>query len=252
MLHSYPQPGKPKARAVCDAFARGCGGQMVPNIPRALLPGPAMFYGVRPAWLHLWQQAKAEGREWFYADNAYFDAGRERYFRVCRNRLQHDGSGESDGTRMRALGITVRPWTNGGEHIVVCAQSDEFLRVVSGVDGGAAGWIARTLKAMPTRRPVIVREKRVGRPLAADLEGAWALVTHTSAAANEALIAGVPAFVTGECAASPMAAGPLSQIEQPRRPEGRERWAGALCDRQWTLDEIRNGAAWRALGGCGG
>lgn len=202
-----------------------------------------MFYGVRPAWLHLWEQAKAEVREWWYADNSYFDAGRERYFRVTKNAMQHDGCGESDGTRLAELGVTAKPWRPGGYHIVVCVQSDEFLRVVVGIEGGAAGWLCgvRNALAKVTKRPLVIREKRDSRPLADDLAGAHALVTYCSAAANEALIAGIPVHV-GAGAALGLST-PLAEIDNPRRPDGRERWAAVLADNQWTLDELRRGAA---------
>jgi hypothetical protein len=46
-----------------------------------------------------------------------------------------------------------------------------------------------------------------------------------------------------------MASADLSEIEAPRRPEDRERWAGVLADNQWSVPEIRNGTAWKALNG---
>ena len=57
----------------------------------------------------------------------------------------------------------------------------------------------------------------------------------------------MPVFCTGVCAATPMASGPLSNIEEPRLPTRREEWAAALADRQWTVDELRDGVAWRVL-----
>ena len=83
----YPQPGKYKARVICRAFAVGAGGVSLNNIPDALEPGAAMFYGVRPAWAHLWAEAKADGRDWYYADNGYFPMD-VAYFRIARNRVQ--------------------------------------------------------------------------------------------------------------------------------------------------------------------
>jgi hypothetical protein len=241
-VHFYPQPGKPKAQRIAAAFAEGCGGKVMQHVPRELEPGPAAFYGVRPAWLHLWLQAKAEGREWWYVDNAYFDAARERCFRVVKNGLQHDGRGESDGKRLARLGVAVKPWRQDGEHVLVCVQSDEFLRVVAGVENGAAGWLVSTLRELSTvtTRPALVRVKRDSRPLAEDMEGAWAVVTYSSAAANEALLAGIPVSV-GAGAALDFST-PLRDIDNPRRPDGRERWAAVLADQQWTLSEIAGGA----------
>ena len=66
----YPTPNKGKARALLNAFCGGAGGDVVTEIPKRLLPGAAAFYGVTEATVHLWKQAKAEGRDWYYIDNA--------------------------------------------------------------------------------------------------------------------------------------------------------------------------------------
>ncbi len=207
-----------------------------------------MFYGVRPAVRHLWEQAKREGRDWYYIDNAYFDCVREVYFRVTRNALQVDGlcATWADGSnRFRALGLKVRDWQRDGKHIVICPQSDEFLRGVGGYDGD---WLVDATKALRqlTARPFRIRMKREHRPLAEDLRGAWALVTHMSCAAVEALLAGVPVFCTGRSSARWMGIGSLDRIESPVYPERRESWAAVLAANQWTLDEIRAGDAWKA------
>jgi hypothetical protein len=83
--------------------------------------------------------------------------------------------------------------------------------------------------------------------LAHALRDCWALVTWSSAAANEALLAGVPVFTAGTCAASSMGMADLTRIETPVYPDGRSGWAAALAGRQWTLDEMRLGMAWHAL-----
>lgn len=246
-IHSvtcYPQPCKAKAQRVCEAFAAGCGGA-VSGITPQLGPGAAMFYGVRQPWQHLWAQAKAEGRDWYYADNAYFDGARERYFRVTRNAIQHGGAGASDGRRARMHPLMPQVWQRAGREILICRQSDEFMRVV-----GRPGWFAETCAALRrvTDRPVVVRGKDDSTPLQEALRSAWAVVTWSSASAVEAVLAGVPVVCDPACAAWPFST-PLEEIEKPRRLEGRTRWAAVLADNQWTLDEMRDGTAWRMLHG---
>jgi hypothetical protein len=73
------------------------------------------------------------------------------------------------------------------------------------------------------------------------------LVTWSSAAANEALLAGVPVFVAGDCAASKMGLSDFTKIESPIYPPGRAAWAAALAGQQWSLEEFRSGVAWRTL-----
>lgn len=250
MLTCYAQLEKEKSRRVLGAFAAGAGGRMAWTTAAALEPGPAAFYGVRPPWKRLWDAARREGREWWYVDNAYFDRARERYFRVTRNGLQvepsHGLHSPYGAKRLRDLGVAVRDWRSSGSHVVVCPQSEEFLRTVAEYSGD---WTADTVAALrsSTDREIRVRGKREPRPLAADLRGAWALVTHMSCAAVEALLAGIPVFVTGRCAAGLLGSSDLSRIESPLLAEGRLEWARYLAANQWTLEELRSGEAWRHL-----
>lgn len=204
-----------------------------------------MWYGVRPPQLPLWRQAQAESRTWFYADNSLFDCVREQQFRITRNALQPTAIMPSDGKRFTALKQTVRPWKRDGRHIIVCPQSDEFMRTLCGIDD----WLGSTIAELKlhTNRPIIIRRKG-DRPLTLDLKNAWCLVTHMSAAAVEAIINGVPAICTGACAAQSVSRRWLQLIENPLYAE-RQPWLNWLADNQWSVDSIRDGTAWRALNG---
>jgi hypothetical protein len=240
----YPQPGKARSREVLEAFATGCGGKIAQSLE--LEEGPAAFYGTIGLEA-LVRRAMAEGRA-YLGDNSFFDCGRGKFFRFAKNAFQISSLAPPDYARFKSLGLVVKPWQRG-EHIVIVEQSAHFLNLV-----GASNWLARTLAELKacTDRPLKVRlwnrdKGGAAKSLQADLEGAHALVTCMSAAANEALLAGVPVFVTGPCAATPMASGPLSEIERPRYPDGREDWAAGLAGRQWVLEEFRSGLAWRQL-----
>lgn len=239
----YVTPGKRKGLKVMTDFARGCGGRVVQV--RSLECGAAAFYGVTDYLQPLLVRARAEGRVWYYIDNAYF--GRKRFWRVTERAFQHDGTGRADWARLRALAPDIQRWRKGGRHIVVCPQSDAFMRLVAGTS--AKAWITDVQAQLHqnTEREIRVRGKRDARPLAADLEHCHALVTHMSNAAVEATCAGVPVFTTGDCAASIMGLGKLSRIEMPAYPDGREKWAAVLAANQWTRDELRSGTCWRAL-----
>lgn len=238
----YPQPAKAKAHAVCDAFAFGCGGVVEQWIPDRLRPGAAMFYGVRPAWRHLWGQAKAEGRDWYYADNGFFPCG-VTFYRVARNAVQAV-TGRPDPGRAAALGIEIAPWRRTGRSVLICLQSDEFMATVAGTAIDLALEAGRH-----TDRPIVVRRKGDATPIAAALADAWCVVTWSSNCAIDAICAGVPAIVLGQSAAAPMAGTRLEQIEDPPRPDGRTEWVAALAASQWTLDEMARGDCWRALHG---
>lgn len=249
-VYAYPVPGKKKSHDICAAFVAGCGGTVVTD--GRLRDGDAFFYGITAEMEPLWRQVRSEhGRTFWYCDNAYFDEGRQTYFRVTKNQLQHSGFGRSDGARLSSLGVRMQPWRIAGDHIVVCPQSEHFMRVVVGHHGDWSRDIAVALAGL-TRRTVVVRQwsadkGRLGATLRQDLAGAHALVTWSSAAAVAAVVAGVPVVTLGQCAAEPMS-GSLARIERLPTPE-REEWAGVLADNQWTLDEMRRGLAWSMLNG---
>lgn len=211
----------------------------MPDIPAQLDPGAAVFYGVTPETAHLWRQAKAEGRDWYYIDNSYFDVSRGTYYRITKNAIQRTGIRASDGKRFKALGVKLQPWRSKGDHIVVCLQSPAFMKTVAGIDHDA--WWQRIQPGLrATGRQIRVRGWNANKAaqmasLQADLRDAWSLVTWSSAAAVEALIAGVQVMTAPECAAYEIGV------------RNRSRWAESLADNQWTIAEMRDGTAWKAL-----
>jgi hypothetical protein len=251
-VHGYAAKGKSKARVLCEAFLQGAGGGSVfQPPPRNLAPGGAVFFGVTEPTEHLWAQARGRGSEWYYLDNAYFDAARGRLFRATRNGVQATGEEPPDWARWAKLGIRIQPWNKCGRRILLVVQSETYMNVVA---GRRAGWWKQALATLRahTDREIRIRGWRSNKmalqsTLGEALRDCWALVTWSSAAANEALIAGVPVFVPGQCAASRMGLGDLSRIESPVYPDGRARWAAALAGRQWSLEELRDGTAWRAV-----
>lgn len=250
----YPIPNKPKARRTCEAFAQGVraaagyekAAAIHDNVPAKLDDGMAVFYGVRPCVSHLFRECKVSGRDFAYIDNSYLDATREARFRVTKNALQHDGSGTSTGDRFRALGLSVAPWRRSGRgrNVLVCLQSPEFMACVAD-DPDWSRWVVTAIREQ-TDRPIVLRAKGSAIPLADALRDAWVVVTWSSAAAVQALLAGVPVCVTPTSAAHRFTT-PLDEIDRPRMVDGREEWAAVLADNEWTLDDFRSGECWRAL-----
>jgi hypothetical protein len=246
LLTCYPQPEKARSMEVLAAFAAGAGGAPVLCGPKHLQDGAAAFYGV-VGIEHLFDCARMRRWEWYYGDNSYFDAARGKYFRFTRNAFQVSAVPECVSFErlrtMKCAPLALGAWRKGGRHIVVVEQSSHFLKL-----SGAPNWLDETVKALTvaTDRPLVLRrwsrdKAKMSDSLYKDLRGAHALVTHMSAAATEALLYGVPVFVTGECAAKPIASGLLSDIEFPQYPDGRLEWAANLANNQWTLEELRAG-----------
>lgn len=254
MVTCYPVMGKKKSLDICHAFADGCGGSIGYGKIRTA-DNAAFFYGVDASNEVSWKYVKDEGIPYYYCDNSYFDPSRQDYFRVTRNALQHSGEGKSDGHRFvrleRDYGVGLRPWFGNynRQTIVLCPQSPHFMHVIA---ERAGDWLEDTKVVLRkyTGRPFKVRDwssnkTKLSSTLAADLQDAYVLVTWSSAAAITAILSGVPAVCLGPCAAQPMAT-PVEELDFLRAPD-RENWAAVLADNQWTLEEFRNGTAWRAL-----
>ena len=158
-----------------------------------------MFFGVTEPTRHLWQQAKAAGRDWYYLDDSLFDISRGRMFRASRNAVQATGLELPDWGRWAALGLKVQPWRKHGRHVIIAAQSQTHMSVVA---GQRSSWWrdAFTILQAHTDREIVVRGWRSNKmalasSLAESLRDCWALVTWSSAAAIEAVLAGVPVFL---------------------------------------------------------
>lgn len=248
MVTAYSVIGKRKSFDICLAFIRGCNGQ----IGTKYRGGAAFFFGVDSSNVEIWEQVLANRDDFYYGDNSYFDSTRQKHFRVSKNRLQHSGLGVSNGARFKALGIEIKPWRSAGSHIVVCPQSDSFMKTLAGYSGDWTTHIVASLKAV-TDREIRVRKWSANKAALAatleqDLKGAHCLVTWSSAAAVTAVLRGVPVIVESkDCAAKPMA-GSIDEIEALPMPD-RENWAGCLADAEWSLEEMSNGTAWRSLNG---
>jgi hypothetical protein len=237
---------------VAPAFAVGCGGRAQRG--GVYHGGAAALYGVKSETYGIWQAIRLSRARWFYLDNAYF--GRGRFYRVTEGAIQHSGLGDiaSDTVaqpRWQRHGLRFKDWRRIGDHILVCDQSDAFLKLVGGVDPMAWRRQVRATIGLNSDRPLVWRSKGSKRALSDDLRKCWAVVTYTSNCAIDALLAGVPIFVLGPSAARPMGQNDLSLIEQPLYPDNREEWAAVLAANQWTLEEMRSGQAWSALNGIG-
>lgn len=241
-VYVYDSPQELTAPMFARAFANGCKGKIVTEYH----PGTWAGFG-SPRTMHMLQQAIAEGFTWYYGDKGYF--GRKDYYRITKNAYQHTGLTEkrSQMRRLRRWHTHAEPWRKAGRYIILATHSETYY----GLHGTTSNrWINETTRLIRQHsdREIIITSKNAN-PAKLHYRAAWALVTMRSNAAVEAIMHGVPVFCTHDCAASAMGLADLTKIEQPFYPEGRMEWAGVLADNQWTLYEIENGDAWRALNG---
>ena len=207
-------------------------------------------------------QFEAAGGRVLVAENGYLGAGGtapkfdvhpggpepHHYYALAEQ--WHNGRGRwPDGgpERWEALGVEAKPWRTEGDHILVCPNrsfgvGEQVMRP------GWADQVAVKL-AKQTKRPIRIRRHPGNdspkRPLAADLEGCWAVVIWSSGAGVHALVAGIPTYVE-----SPFwicrGARALGPIDEPVMPD-RMPHLHSLGWAQWEVREIESGEPFKKL-----
>jgi hypothetical protein len=225
------------------AFAHGCGGRIEYG-NRLRWAGPVALFGSPARWA-LIEEAMRLNRTLYYGDHGYLR--RRQFYRITKDGFQHDGTGNATADRFRAIGRPVQPWQSGGRHILLCPNSPTYFGLFK-MD--VYQWVndVTAQLALHSDRPVRVRWKGHATPIEEDLVGCHAVVVFSSAAAIDGLIAGVPCFTLANFAGTKrMGHTDLSLIESPMFPADREPFLWNLSDNQWSLEEIRDGVAWKAL-----
>lgn len=249
-LTLHPVPGKGKAKLICEAFAAGAPRDAQGHV----------FYGVTDGNEAAWDAVNRgrSGETYYFIDNSYFDKVRGQQFRVTRNALQHTGMGATDCKRFDALGIEIHPWRKPVHlRMLQVNQSPDFMRLMVGkpfwLPDRTTTLMRETSWTLLTERAWCRNKKEAGSTLQEELAKADLLITHSSAAAVEAVLAGIcvstsassPAYLYSlqmRAIVKARAWGCLDSLIPDRR-----QWAGVLADNQFTIDEMKDGTAWRML-----
>ena len=210
-----------------------------------------------------------DGRPFRYMDTGYFGNrpgplnpnGWKWYHRIVDNDLQHGDIVPQPADRWHSLGITIQPWRRDGRNIVIVMPDEKACQFY---DTTPDAWLASVMAQLAGRtdRPIMVRQRvadpdvRTRDPASsfdAVLRGdTFAIITFNSVAATEAVVAGIPAFVTAPCnAARPVANTDLARICDPWYPDPDmvHAWACHLAYGQFHISELEDGSALHILDG---
>jgi len=159
-----------------------------------------------------------------------------------------------DEARGRSWYPQIKPWRPAGDYYLITAQvpGDENLADCRDY----AGWL-RSLPQTFNGLPVLIRyhpkgavqgvkHQAIDGDLADNIAGAAGVWTWSSNSAVDALLAGKPVTThsDGSICRIYTAKSINCQVPEPNR----QRMVDQLASYQWTTAEIRNGAAWAALG----
>ena len=188
------------------------------------------------------------------------------------NRNADFANQEFDDKRWPLFKHVLKPWNPSGELIVICGQHDasEQWRGMPKM----TNWIEQQISEIRkyTTRPILVRPhprnqisfgeskfknvkirmpKRDHRTyddtdFRATLERTWAVVNHSSNPAMEAVIRGIPVFVSESSLCHDVGNISLAEINTPAMPN-RQNWANRLAYTEWFQDEIAQGIPWQRI-----
>ena len=264
----YEQRSHIRSRVICDAMHQGirkCGDFVVrcyEDEYKDVGDEWAVFYGLDGNLKRILADYSAVGRA-VYVDLGYWGrltggklAG---YHKIVLNG-RHPNSYYRRGypaDRFREQGIKIEPWRTSGKHIVLAGMGNK----AAAVEGLATeAWERRMIELirMVTNRPIVYRPKPSWKeampihgvdysppavPIENVLKNAWAVVTHHSNVAVDAVLAGIPAFCW-KGVGRDMSLQDLAHLEKPWMPEGREQWAADIAYTQWSVPEIAQGLPW--------
>lgn len=192
------------------------------------------------------ERFEREGGRVMVAENGYVANDRDNRTRYAIAWGGHNGSGYTptpDETRWPALGLTLKPWREDGEHVLVCPNRS-FGRPDLIMPHMWPENVVRELKRH-TKRPIRVRPHPGNGtpkvPLSQDLKNAWAVVVWSSSVGCEALLQGIPVFVCAPYWVGASAA--LRNLEDIDNPPLRDRTQAMhnIAWSQWHIEEIERG-----------
>jgi len=234
-----------KTTPIMEALAAGFGGRLCLGEP----PDDGAPFIV---WGQMWTTLKAipkaiqSGRPYFQLDNGYIQPARggpKGYYRITYRSPAPVMWPDAPKAR---LPVPMAPWRKQGRHVLIGLPGPHYGRAW-GIDTTA--WISTCVTNLRryTPRPATTRHKASPVPLAREFGNCWALYTHSSNVAVDAVIAGIPVFCEPTCGAAPVGNLDIAQIEKPAMPD-RSAWLNSLIAQQYTLDEMRSGLARDYLG----
>jgi hypothetical protein len=265
--------GDPVHDRALEAFAEGCKGDLVRDWqyePSEI----AVVFGVYKSKVpksfprgEIFRQQRSKNKDVIVLETGYINRGDGLTHHYAAGFNGLNGRADFRNKSMpddrvtilrRQHGLRCLDWRKDGKHVLLCGQVP-WDASVDHIDYPSwLHYIAGQIKHR-TDRPVIFRPHPLAKmqlagcelsrkaTLREDLEDCWAVVTFNSNSGVEAAVEGIPVFTfDAGSMAIPVANMWLDQMERPQMPD-RHQWLQDLAYAQWTLEEMKSGAAWKHL-----
>ena len=230
-----------------------------------------LFHGRMANNRGVWDNCRARGKPVIVLEVGGINRGTT--WKVGLNGINRDayfGPNNNNSDRYRLLGLSLKPWRDNGEYILICGQHDKSLQWQN--MPRMSNWFLNTYDEIRkyTDRPIIFRPhprcrlphierglKYVYRQEPVKIGGSYddfdmgfndihATISWSSNPGIHSIIDGVPSFVGPSSLAYPVANTDLSQIENPLMPD-RTEWLNNYAYTEYTVDEIAQGIPLKRL-----
>jgi len=279
-IEIWPKHGPLNSKPIFDAFIKS----LNQNNEKLYINHRADDADVAVIWSVLWRGRMAEYKKIWDHYRAQgkpvvvLEVGglrRNKSFKIGINGINRDAdfaNQEFDDERWPLFGHELRPWNPTGNLIVICGQHDTSEQW-KGLPK-MSNWIEEQIQEIRkyTNKPILVRphprnqinfdenkfknvKVRIPRrdfrtyddtDFKATLRGTWAVVNHSSNPAMEAVIQGIPVFVSESSLCHDVGNANLYDINTPAMPN-RTKWANMLAYTEWFEDEIEQGLPWARI-----
>ena len=275
----WTQYGALNSTEVFDAFSNGAkslGHDVVFNDPVSDVDviWSVLFNGRMAKNKDIWDRNLAQSKPTLVLEVGGIKRGKT--WKVGLNGINRDAYwgdiSNSNNDRAVSLGLTLKPWRNDGEHILICGQHDKSLQWQN--MPRMSTWVIRIIEEIQkhSKRPILFRPhprctlehiekefKNVKRQDPNHVSGtyddfdlgfsnAWATVSYSSNPGIHSILNGVPAFV-GPASLAYDAANDidfLHDIENPLKPD-RQQWLNNYAWTEFTIEEISQGLPLKRL-----
>ncbi len=278
-LEIWTEYGPLNSKPIFDAFiksVRDAGDQVVLNKSTnadVAVIWSVLWRGRMEQYKKIWNEYRSKGLPVIVIEVG--GLRRNHSFKIGINGINRDADFANqtfDDKRWPLFKHKLTPWNPTGEMIVICGQHDasEQWKGLPRMEQ----WIVKQIREIRkyTTRPILVRphprnliqfkesdfenvKLRLPRrdyktyddtDFKMTLERTWAVVNHSSNPAMEAVIRGVPVFVSESSLCHDVGNTSLADINTPAMPN-RSKWANWLSYTEWFKEEIEAGLPWSRL-----
>jgi len=261
---------KPRTQRYVDAFVQGTPGPFKIYQWRDLnkLPNETLImYGILAGSGEVYKWCKKENKDFYFMDHGYFTNAHDspHWLRVTKNAHCQTKLFKRPNDRYEQyFKQNIKPWHKKGSKILILPPTNAIADFF-----GATHWLENTVKILRenTDRELVIRDKPYNPGITKDHVGAtikmdiptnksagpinwneyFACVTYNSNTMIESFTNGVPVFCEQDvCGAAPISESNFTKIETPIYGD-RMSLFSSLAYNNFSLEEMRNGTAWRLL-----